>query len=53
MDSQDIVLWGQVKPEKTGREMERIESLCKWGKQYKIDGFVRLVRTLVQKLIVS
>lgn len=44
MDSQDIVIWGKVMPEKWGNwaEGERIRSLCEWGKQYQIDGFVRL-----------
>ncbi|KAF9558825.1 hypothetical protein CPC08DRAFT_638474 [Agrocybe pediades] len=47
MHSQDIVIWGEVKPEKTGREQERIEQLCNWGKQHQLDGFVRSVDTEV------
>ena len=46
MDSQDILLWGEVKPEWTHKELERINSLCEWGKQYGIDGFVRCVSFL-------
>ena len=47
MDSQDVVLWGEVKPEWTHQERKRIDSLCEWGKQYGIDGFVRCVCFLV------
>ena len=46
MDSQDVLLWGEVKPDWTHKEQERIESLCEWGKQYGIDGFVRCVSFL-------
>ena len=41
MDSQDILLWGELKPDWTHEERKRINSLCDWGKQYEIDGFVR------------
>ena len=41
MDSQDIVIWGKVRPDKTWDELVRIEKLCKWGKQFELDGFVR------------
>ena len=43
MDSQDILLWGEVKPDWVHEERKRINSLCEWGKQYGIDGFVRCV----------
>ena len=46
MDSQDILLWGEVKPDWTLEERKRINSLCEWGKQYGIDGFVRCVSFL-------
>lgn len=44
MDSQDIVLWGTVRPEKWGvwAEQERIRGLCDWGLKYQLDGFVRM-----------
>ena len=41
MDSQDVLLWGEVKPDWIYEERKRIDSLCEWGKQYGIDGFVR------------
>jgi len=45
MDSQDILIWGEAKPDMVWNETERINDLCEWGKQYKIDGFVRCVFT--------
>ncbi|KAG6853729.1 hypothetical protein C0991_001967 [Blastosporella zonata] len=42
MDSQDIVLWGEVKHEWTYQERKRIDELCAWGKQYGLDGFARM-----------
>ncbi|KAH8817621.1 hypothetical protein DL96DRAFT_1622935 [Flagelloscypha sp. PMI_526] len=42
MDTQDIVGWGNVYPERSFRERERIEALCDWGKPLGIDGFVRM-----------
>ena len=41
MDTQDIVIWGKVRPDLAGEELVRIRELCKWGKQFKLDGFVR------------
>lgn len=41
MDSQDLVIWGRVRPEYVRKERERANKLCKWGKQYGLDGFVR------------
>ena len=43
MDSQDILLWGEVKPEWMYEDRKRIDSLCEWGNRYGIDGFVRRV----------
>ena len=41
MDSQDIVAWGKVSPDKFRDEDARIKKLCEWGEQFKLDGFVR------------
>lgn len=41
MDSQDIVAWGKVRPDKVWDEGARIKKLCGWGEQFKLDGFVR------------
>ena len=42
MDSQDIIAWGRLRPDKHYSEWERIEALCKWGRPLGLDGFVRL-----------
>ncbi|KAI0270727.1 hypothetical protein BC834DRAFT_862929 [Gloeopeniophorella convolvens] len=42
MDSQDVVAWGKIQPEKSFSERERITALCNWGRQYGLDGFVRM-----------
>ncbi|KAI9459914.1 hypothetical protein BJY52DRAFT_1186220 [Lactarius psammicola] len=42
LDSQDVILWGRPRPDKYYSEMERIESLCDWGKPLGLDGFVRM-----------
>ena len=39
MDSQDITVWGQVKPEWTWNERKRINDLCEWGRKFGLDGF--------------
>lgn len=41
MDSQDLVIWGEVRPEWTWCEQDRIKDICEWGKQYGLDGFMR------------
>ncbi|KAH7916573.1 hypothetical protein BJ138DRAFT_1139364 [Hygrophoropsis aurantiaca] len=41
MDSQDIIIWGEPRPDKAWNERERLDKLCAWGKQYELDGFVR------------
>jgi len=41
MDTQDIVIWGKVRPDMIWNERVRIQELCKWGEQFNLDGFVR------------
>ena len=41
MDSQDIVIWEKIRPDMIWSERVRIKELCKWGEQFKLDGFVR------------
>jgi hypothetical protein len=43
MDSQDIMFWGEVRPDKAWNELDRILDACEWGKQFGLDGFVRFV----------
>ncbi|TFK26769.1 hypothetical protein FA15DRAFT_686237 [Coprinopsis marcescibilis] len=42
MDAQDLIVWGDVDPDRLFKEDERINRLCEWGKQYKLDGFLRM-----------
>lgn len=41
MDSQDILIWGEPKPEDFFEEWRRIRDLCEWGVKKGVDGFVR------------
>ncbi|KAG1887215.1 hypothetical protein F4604DRAFT_1951087 [Suillus subluteus] len=42
MDIQDIIAWGEPRPERFFDERERIDALCTWGKEFGIDGFARM-----------
>ncbi|KAF9522151.1 hypothetical protein CPB83DRAFT_800952 [Crepidotus variabilis] len=42
MDSQDILIWGGIQPNRTFDEKTRLLDLCTWGNKYSIDGFVRM-----------
>jgi hypothetical protein len=42
MDIQDIISWGEPKPDRFFDERDRIIELCRWGKEFGIDGFARL-----------
>lgn len=42
LDSQDILTWGDVRPDLSIDDLGRIASLCDWGREYNVDGFVRM-----------
>ncbi|KAG1750191.1 hypothetical protein EDB19DRAFT_1629309 [Suillus lakei] len=42
MDTQDIIAWGEVQPDRARDERSRIKDLCTWGKEFGIDGFARM-----------
>jgi hypothetical protein len=42
MDTQDIVAWGKPQPDKLRSERERIKILCDWGREFGLDGFIRM-----------
>ncbi|KAJ7762140.1 hypothetical protein B0H16DRAFT_1368950 [Mycena metata] len=42
MDTQDIVGWGEVLPDRYFEERTRAVDLCNWGKPLGIDGYVRM-----------
>ena len=41
MDSQDIITWGEIRPDRIREEGLRIQRLCEWGTPFGLDGFVR------------
>jgi hypothetical protein len=41
MDSQDVVGWGKIMPDRYFDERQRITDLCNWGKPLGIDGYLR------------
>lgn len=42
LDSQDIVIWGEVRLDRTLDERKRINKLCDWGREFELDGFMRM-----------
>ncbi|KAG2356994.1 hypothetical protein BDR07DRAFT_1421499 [Suillus spraguei] len=42
LDTQDIIAWGELRPDWGLKEDQRIEDLCKWGAPYAVDGYVRM-----------
>lgn len=43
LDTQDLVIYGEVRRDKMMAEWERISLLCEWGKEFGIDAIVRYV----------
>ena len=41
LDSQNLIVWGESPPGSEWEETQRIEDLCKWGRNFGVDGFVR------------
>lgn len=41
LGTQDILLWGKVRPDMASNELLRVRKLCKWGEQFELDGFLR------------
>ncbi|KAG8213369.1 hypothetical protein J3R82DRAFT_11860 [Butyriboletus roseoflavus] len=42
LDTQDLIAWGKSGDGGISDEWERIQDLCKWGKNFGVDGFVRM-----------
>lgn len=54
MDTQDLVIWNEVRPDIGFAEWERIKALCDgWGKKYNLDGFVRMEQHLYVRYFLS
>lgn len=47
MDSQDVVAFCEISPEKYSSEKERVDNMCEWGKHFNVDGFVRCVSSVI------
>jgi len=41
LDSQDLLAWREIRPDKILEETERLEKLCEWASRYELDGFIR------------
>lgn len=42
LDTQDIIAWGELRPDWRFKEDQRLADLCKWGAEYAVDGYVRM-----------
>ncbi|KAF9526538.1 hypothetical protein CPB83DRAFT_794652 [Crepidotus variabilis] len=42
MDTQDILAWGNIHPDRTYDDWARIAGLCDWAKDFGVQGFVRM-----------
>ncbi|KAJ7366152.1 hypothetical protein DFH08DRAFT_1002783 [Mycena albidolilacea] len=42
LEAQDLLVWGKFDPERWVDERERIDDLCAWGKDFNIDGYLRM-----------
>ncbi|KAG8814283.1 hypothetical protein FRC18_002031 [Serendipita sp. 400] len=42
LDTQDMLVWGKIRPEKCLNDEERLDFLCEWGAKYGLDAFVRM-----------
>jgi hypothetical protein len=42
VDTQDLIAWGVSRPGRIYDEQQRTVDLCRWGKGFGVDGFVRM-----------
>ncbi|KAG9314903.1 hypothetical protein JVU11DRAFT_4011 [Chiua virens] len=45
LDTQDLLVWGVPGSGELSEETSRIQDLCKWGREFDVDGFVRMEMT--------
>lgn len=50
LDSQEVLAWGSLGPDRNHRETERVKLLCDWGTPIGYDGFVRSVFFTIHEL---
>ncbi|KZV75190.1 hypothetical protein PENSPDRAFT_647468 [Peniophora sp. CONT] len=41
-ETQDLLSWGSIRHDRIFWELERLKVLCDWGREFSIDGFVRM-----------
>ena len=41
LDTQDLLAWGEPRRDRRNNDLQRVEDLCTWSKEYGVDGFVR------------
>ena len=41
LETQDIIAWGEFRPDRRMEERQRLGDLCRWGASYAVDGYVR------------
>lgn len=42
LETQDLLAWGSIRHERIPWEPQRLRALCDWGREFGIDGFVRM-----------
>jgi len=42
LETQDVITWGEIRHDRIHQERKRINVLCAWGRDFGIDGFVRM-----------
>ncbi|KAJ7124607.1 hypothetical protein C8R43DRAFT_1147301 [Mycena crocata] len=42
LDAQDLLVWGRADPSRRKDDRSRIDGLCAWGQELRIDGYVRM-----------
>ncbi|KAG8213368.1 hypothetical protein J3R82DRAFT_11859 [Butyriboletus roseoflavus] len=42
LDTQDLIAWSKISDGSQSGERKRIQDLCKWGRNFGVDGFVRM-----------
>ncbi|KAJ7081125.1 hypothetical protein B0H15DRAFT_855118 [Mycena belliarum] len=42
LDAQDLLVWGEVDPDRWLEERARINAMCDWGREFGIEGYVRM-----------
>ncbi|KAJ7928343.1 hypothetical protein B0H13DRAFT_1968379 [Mycena leptocephala] len=42
MDAQDLLIWGHIDPARWVEDRARINDLCTWGREFGLDGYMRM-----------